>query len=59
MPDTLQAIVREFVTRDGTDLSSVERRMESVLKQLESGRLELHFDSESESCNIVAARRHS
>lgn len=56
-PNTLRAIIREFVTRDGTDHSSVEHRVEGVLRQLESGRLELHFDIETESCNIVAARR--
>lgn len=51
---TLLAIVQEFVTRDGTDHSAVERRMELVLKQLEAGRVELHFDDQSETCNIVA-----
>ena len=52
-PATLRAIVQEFVTRDGTDHSSVERRVESVLGQLGTGRLELHFDRETETCNIV------
>ena len=52
-PATLRAIVQEFVTRDGTDFSSVESRIESVLQQLEVGRIELHFDEHSQSCNIV------
>ncbi|MFK8115368.1 MAG: YheU family protein [Rubripirellula sp.] len=51
--DTLSAIVLEFVTRDGTDLSPVDRRVESVMRQLDSGAVELHFDPESETCNIV------
>jgi uncharacterized protein YheU (UPF0270 family) len=43
----------EFVTRDGTDNTSVERRVKSVLRQLEAGRAELHFDDQTETCNIV------
>ena len=52
-PATLRAIVEEFVTRDGTDHSPVERRIESVLRQLEAGQVELHFDDQTETCNIV------
>ena len=57
---TLRAIVQEFVTRDGTDYSSVERRVANVLRQLELGRVELHFDDQTETCNIVTVvdRRH-
>lgn len=51
--DTLTAIVLEFVTRDGTDHSSVDRRVESVMRQLESGEAELHFDADSQTCNVV------
>ena len=52
-PEALKAIVHEFVTRDGTDHSSVEPRIKSVLRQLEAGRVELHFDDQTETCNIV------
>ncbi len=52
-PATLRAIVEEFVTRDGTDQSSVERRVESVLEQLQVGCVELHFDNQTKTCNIV------
>jgi uncharacterized protein YheU (UPF0270 family) len=51
----LRAVVQEFVTRDGTDHSSVERRIETVLRQLDAGRIELHFDVETETCNIRPA----
>ena len=54
-PATLRAVVQEFVTRDGTDHSSVERRIDSVLRQLEAGRVELHFDEQTETCNVVNA----
>ena len=52
----LQAVVEEFVTRDGTDDTSIERRIETVLSQLDAGNLELHFDDESKSCNILPVR---
>lgn len=52
-PKTLDAIVLEFVTRDGTDHSPVKQRVESVLRQLDQGEVELHFDPETESCNII------
>ena len=53
MPATLRAIVAEFVTRDGTDHSQVDRRVEQVLKQLDSGMVELHFEEETGSCNLI------
>jgi uncharacterized protein YheU (UPF0270 family) len=49
----LRAVVEEFVTRDGTDHSSVERRIELVLNQLEAGSVELHFDQETQTPNIL------
>jgi uncharacterized protein YheU (UPF0270 family) len=50
----LRAVVEEFVTRDGTDHSSVERRIEKVLRQLHAGRVELHFDGQTQTCNILS-----
>ena len=52
-PFALRAIVEEFVTRDGTDHSSIEQRIEQVLQQLDVGRVELHFDEESKTPNIL------
>ena len=52
-PAALRAVVQEFVTRDGTDHSPVERRIENVMRQLDAGRVELHFDAKTETCNIV------
>jgi uncharacterized protein len=51
----LRAVVGEFVTRDGTDHSSLERRVEEVFRQLDDGRAELHFDDETKTCNILPA----
>jgi uncharacterized protein YheU (UPF0270 family) len=53
-PAALRAVVEEFVTRDGTDHSSIERRVELVLGQLDAGSVELHFEQETETCNVVA-----
>ena len=50
---TLQSVVLEFVTRDGTDHTSVDRRVEEVMRLLENGQAELHFDDQTESCNIL------
>lgn len=52
----LHAIVEEFVTRDGTDHSSIERRVETMLAQLDAGGVELHFDDTTQSCNILPAK---
>lgn len=52
-PTTLRAVATEFVTRDGTDHSSVERRIAEVLRQLDAGQVELHFDAKTETRNIL------
>lgn len=52
-PAALRAVIEEFVTRDGTDNSSVEQRIELVLRQLDAGSVELHFEEESETCHIL------
>ena len=52
-PAALRGVVEEFVTRDGTDHSPVEQRIENVLRQLDAGLVELHFDDETKSCNIL------
>ena len=52
-PGVLRAIVEEFVTRDGTDHSAIEQRIESVLGDLDLGRAELYYEQETATCNIV------
>ena len=49
----LRSVVEEFVARDGTDHSSVEERIELVLRQLDAGDVELHFEPETETCTIL------
>ncbi len=55
-PAALRAVVAEFVTRDGTDHSSVEARIEKVLRQLQEGVVNLHFDDTTGTCNILPAK---
>ena len=50
----LHQVVEEFVTRDGTDHSDVNRRVNGVLEQLETGSVELYFDNDTCTCNIVS-----
>ena len=56
-PETLQALIEEFVSRDGTDYGeqevSLERKVMQVEERLNDGSAVLVFDSHSESCDIV------
>ncbi len=55
---TLRGILEEFITREGTDYGmeeySLAQKLEQLQRQLESGEVEIHFDPESESCNILS-----
>jgi hypothetical protein len=59
-PETLRALVEEFVTRDGTDYgaseASLERKVADVLRQLARGEVRIAFDPRTSRANIVAAR---
>ncbi len=52
-PVALRAIVQEFVTRDGTDYSSIEERINLVMLQLDNGCVEIYFDEQTQSPNIL------
>jgi uncharacterized protein YheU (UPF0270 family) len=55
--EALRRVIEEFVSREGTEYGaaefSLESKVSSVLKQLESGKAHLVFDPVSESCDIV------
>ena len=51
--DTLNGLIEEFVTRNGTDLSDAPRSIEQVHKLLEQGKAIIAFDEDTESCNIL------
>lgn len=58
-PETLQDIIEEFVTRDGTDYGKteipIETKIRQVKNQLESGLAVLVYDHETQTCNIFSA----
>ena len=60
-PETLQQLIEEFVTRDGTDYGStetpLETRVEQVRRALRDGRAVVTFDSALQSATIVMEDR--
>ena len=56
-PEALAGLIEEFVTREGTDYGHAdqpfEKKADSVMRQLESGRAVVLYDEEAGSCNIV------
>lgn len=59
-PEILRAVIVEFVTREGTDYGdkvfSLDEKVAAVRRQLETGTARIDFDTESETCNVVAVR---
>lgn len=59
-PETLNALVAEFVTRDGTDYGTRERSLDEkiadVLRQIRRGEVKIFFDPESNGINLIPAR---
>ena len=52
-PQVLEALIEEFVTRDGCELSDVPQKIREVKAQLNDKRAAISFDEESKSCNII------
>ena len=56
-PDTLQALVEEFVTRDGTDYGEQEatlsQKVSAVKQRLTVGDAVILFSESTGQCNIV------
>ncbi len=56
-PETLDNLIEEFVTRDGTDYGEVEVSLETkifqVLNQLKSKKAVIVFDSQIETSTIL------
>lgn len=53
--ETLEALIEEFVTRDGTNPAEAFHSIDQVRKLLDTGQVVITFDEESESCTILAA----
>jgi uncharacterized protein YheU (UPF0270 family) len=60
-PETLEALVEEFITREGTDYGhhehTLEQKTASVMRQLKAGEVQILFDPESESTTLVRRER--
>jgi len=60
-PDTLRKMAEEFVTRDWSELtdagSSLDQKIEQVIRQMKDGRAKVVFDLTSETCNIIPLDR--
>ena len=56
-PDTLQSLLEEIVTRDGTDYGAVELTLEQKIDQallaLKAGKLCIKYDVLTETCSLV------
>ena len=56
----LDALIEEFVTRDGTDYGAQERdlasRKKDVQRQIERGEVWIAFDQNSQSVNLLRRR---
>ncbi len=56
--EVLQAVIEEFITREGTDYGlqdySLEQKVLQVKRQLGSGRVVIAYDPVSESCTLLA-----
>ena len=57
-PETLESVIEEFVTRDGTDYGgaeiSLERKIDQVKRRLKSGQAVILFDESTKTCNIFS-----
>lgn len=55
-PDTLYALIEEFVTRDGTDYGDIETstatKVQQVMNQLERKEVFITYSEEYETCTI-------
>ncbi|HLS98805.1 MAG: YheU family protein [Porticoccaceae bacterium] len=60
-PELLDAIIGEFVLREGTDYGERELpladKIAEVRRQIARGEVVIVFDPESESCNLLTRRQ--
>ncbi len=51
--EALGGVIKEYVTRDGTELTDADVKVEQVRRLLESGKLVITYDEGTRTCNIV------
>lgn len=56
-PEVLQAVLEEYISREGTDYGlyeySLEQKLEQLLRQIKQGSAFICFDEETQSCTIL------
>ncbi|MFP6895774.1 MAG: YheU family protein [Roseibacillus sp.] len=52
-PPALAAVIEEFVTRDGTEMTDARRKIDQVTELLRRGEVEVWFDQVTKTCNIL------
>lgn len=61
--EALQALIEEFVLREGTEYGaqdySLERKVQQVTRQLQSGEVKISYDSETQTCQIFSVSNNS
>lgn len=59
-PETLQNLIEEYVTRDGTDYGeheiSLERRVEQMMAQLKRKEVVIWFDQVTETITLMSSQ---
>ena len=59
----LQALIEEFVSREGTEYGaqdySLENKVEQVIRQLQSGDVKINYDADTQTCQIFSANTNS
>lgn len=59
-PEILQAVIEEFISREGTDYGisevSLESKVDQVKRQVQRGEVVVTFDPKTESCNLLTKR---
>ena len=56
-PTTLERLVEEFITREGTEYGSQDAtlasKVEEVLTQIRQGVAVIVYDAETQTCNVI------
>lgn len=61
--EALNGIIEAFILREGTDYGAVEvefsRKVSQIMRQLESRKILIVYDPESEGCNILSSEEYA
>lgn len=56
-PEVLQAVLEEYISREGTDYGlyeyTLEQKLEQLLSKIKQGQAFICFDEETQSCTIL------